>query len=76
MQVRSHEEWHEDFADGGPPPGVGRTRFLPEEDGPWAVTEMECFICGDEWLDVHPADMKKSECPGCGYFLEMDEPGK
>ena len=45
----------------------GKDKYL------WAVTEMECFVCNAEWIDVYPIGMKKSECPGCGYFVPMKE---
>ena len=67
--MKAQQEWHEDS---GPPPGVGRTRLLPEEDGPWATTEITCFICNSEWLDIHPVAMRQTECPDCDYPFEIE----
>ncbi len=50
-------------------------RLVGEDEGPWAVKPMECFVCNAEWVDVYPVGMEKSECPGCGYFVPMTREG-
>jgi hypothetical protein len=46
----------------------------PEWEGPWCTTEMDCSICGHEWVAVYPACVNWLECPECnaGYSISRD----
>lgn len=38
----------------------------------WLHTEMQCAICGEQWVAVHPRDAEALECPGCGHRCAVE----
>jgi hypothetical protein len=34
----------------------------------WMVAQMECLICGKEWIAVAPVEADYYECPLCAHM--------
>jgi predicted RNA-binding Zn-ribbon protein involved in translation (DUF1610 family) len=41
----------------------------------WFLAELECPICGDEQVSLHPGPAREHgfECDGCGYMIQSAE---
>lgn len=49
-------------------------RAKVDEEGEWVTAEMECVICGHEWVAVYPVCAPKLECSECGYMNPRHDP--
>ena len=39
----------------------------------YTIAEITCAICNDEWVDAYPRNVRKSECPTCGYVVTLPQ---
>ena len=42
------------------------------EDQQWTYREMECLVCGREWVATYEAGTVQLECPGCSHMNPID----
>lgn len=39
------------------------------DDKPHAVSNAQCYLCGYQWVAVHPIETHQLECPKCNFLM-------